>query len=99
MIKRLTPEERETALAGLKGWANSKDRDAIEKSFAFADFEAAFGFMSGVAKVAEEMDHHPEWFNVYSRVDVTLTTHEADGVTRRDVDLAREMDRIYDTAP
>ncbi len=99
MIDKLTAEERRAALAQLDGWQNTEGRDAIQKSFAFTNFEAAFGFMSQVALIAEEMNHHPEWFNVYSRVDVTLTTHEADGVTKRDVRLAREMDRIAGEMP
>ena len=83
------------ALTKLSGWtAKAGDRDAIEKSFKFADFKTAFGFMSSCALKAEQMDHHPEWFNVYNRVDVTLTTHDADGVTALDVDLATFMDDL-----
>lgn len=83
----------EAALARLEGWsAKSGDRDAIEKTFKFADFKTAFGFMSSCALQAEQMDHHPEWFNVYNRVEVTLTTHDADGVTELDVKLASFMD-------
>lgn len=80
------------ALKSLPGWAAVEDRDAIRRSFRFADFNAAFGFMSRAALMAEKLDHHPEWFNVYSRVDVTLATHDADGVTELDVKLARFMD-------
>lgn len=80
------------ALATLPGWSATPGRDAITKSFRFADFNAAFGFMARVALVAEKMDHHPEWSNVYNKVDVVLTTHDAGGVTEKDVALARFMD-------
>ncbi len=92
MIAKLTGEERSQALATLSGWAPAEGRDAIQKSFRFKDFNEAFGFMSRVALMAEKMDHHPEWFNVYNRVEVTLATHDAGGVTDRDVRLARFMD-------
>jgi 4a-hydroxytetrahydrobiopterin dehydratase len=82
----------QAALAQLDGWSAAEGRDAIIKSFHFKDFPHAFGFMAQVALVAERMDHHPEWFNVYNRVDVLLTTHDAGGVTERDVALARAMD-------
>ncbi len=80
------------AVARLNGWAVVDGRDAIEKSFRFADFKAAFGFMTQVALKAEQMDHHPEWFNVYNKVDVLLATHDANGVTEKDVELAAFMD-------
>ena len=81
------------ALSGLSGWSEADgDTDAISKSFKFDDFAIAFAFMSAVATQAEKADHHPEWFNVYNKVDVTLTTHDADGVTKKDVDLAGKMD-------
>lgn len=83
------------AVTKLSGWTvKAGDRDAIEKSFKFADFKTAFGFMSSCALKAEQMDHHPEWFNVYNRVEVTLTTHDADGVTALDVELATFMDAL-----
>jgi 4a-hydroxytetrahydrobiopterin dehydratase len=82
----------ERALAQLDGWAAKDGRDAIVKTFAFADFNQAFGFMSRVALLAEKLDHHPEWFNVYNRVEVLLATHDADGVTELDVSMARFMD-------
>lgn len=83
----------EKALEDLPGWARAEgDRDAIRRLFTFADFNAAFGFMARVALKAETMDHHPEWSNVYNRVDVLLTTHDADGVTELDLDMARFMD-------
>jgi len=80
------------ALAQLTGWAAADGRDAIIKTFQFKDFSAAFGFMTRAALAAEKLDHHPEWFNVYNRVEVLLATHDADGVTELDVTLARIMD-------
>ena len=91
---RLTDAERNTAIAGLKGWTLAQGREAITKSFSFTDFNEAFGFMTRAALIAERMDHHPEWFNVWNRVDVTLATHSAGGVTKLDVDLAAAMDRL-----
>ncbi|MFT4254344.1 MAG: 4a-hydroxytetrahydrobiopterin dehydratase [Caulobacter sp.] len=82
------------ALAQLEGWTAADGKDAIEKTFKFADFNAAFGFMTRVAIEADKRDHHPEWFNVYNRVEVTLTTHDCDGVSERDVQLATFMDAI-----
>ena len=80
------------ALQELPGWAAAEGRDAIHRTYRFADFNSAFGFMTRVALVAEKLDHHPEWFNVYSRVEVTLATHDANGVTALDVKLATFMD-------
>ena len=77
-----------------EGWAKVDGRDAIFKSFKFKTFNAAFGFMTRVALVAEKMDHHPEWFNVYGRVDVTLATHSTDGVSELDIKLANEMNKL-----
>ena len=94
MAQKLTADERKAALARLAGWADVAGRDAIAKTFTFKDFNAAFGFMTRVALVAEKMDHHPEWFNVYKTVQVTLATHDAGGVTERDVKLAEAMDKI-----
>jgi 4a-hydroxytetrahydrobiopterin dehydratase len=82
------------ALAALPGWHAVDGRDAIQKRFVFRDFSEAFGWMTRVALVAEKMDHHPEWFNVYKTVDVTLATHDAGGVTALDVALAKAMDRL-----
>lgn len=90
-LPRITPA---AAVEQLKGWRVSDDGLAIEKRFRFADFATAFGFMTRVALRAEKRDHHPEWFNVYDRVDVRLTTHEANGVTERDLELAAHMDEI-----
>ncbi|WP_321787683.1 MULTISPECIES: 4a-hydroxytetrahydrobiopterin dehydratase [unclassified Paraburkholderia] len=94
MINRLTSDERATQLAELHGWHAVAGRDAIQRQFRFADFNEAFGFMTRVAIKAQEMNHHPEWFNVYNRVEITLSTHEADGLTERDVALARFIDSI-----
>ncbi|QPC42308.1 4a-hydroxytetrahydrobiopterin dehydratase [Kaustia mangrovi] len=82
------------ALAGLDGWRDAEGRDAIAKTFTFKTFNEAFGWMTRAALVAEKMDHHPEWFNVYNRVEVTLSSHDAGGVTERDIALARTMDRL-----
>lgn len=82
------------ALSQLEGWAAAPDKDAIAKTFRFADFSAAFGFMTRVALMADKLDHHPEWFNVYNRVEVVLTTHDADGVSELDLTMARFMDSI-----
>lgn len=85
----------DAAVKALKGWKKADgERDAIEKTFRFADFKTAFGFMSSTALKAEQMDHHPEWFNVYNRVEVILTTHDADGVTQKDLELAGFMDQL-----
>ena len=93
MPETLTAAARAEALAGLTGWQDAQGRDAIQKTFRFKDFNLAFGFMARVALTAEKMDHHPEWFNVYNRVEVTLATHDAGGVTALDIDLARFMDQ------
>lgn len=89
MSEKLAPEARAQALADLPGWADVAGRDAIEKSFQFKDFNAAFGFMARVALAAEKADHHPEWFNVYNRVDIILASHDVGGVSERDIALAR----------
>jgi 4a-hydroxytetrahydrobiopterin dehydratase len=83
-----------SALQQLKGWSETPGRDAIAKTFKFADFNAAFGFMTRVALKADQMDHHPDWSNVYSKVEVVLTTHDAGGVTDKDVALAKFMDGL-----
>lgn len=82
------------AIARLSGWAETPGRDAITKAYKFADFNAAFGFMNRIALQAEKMDHHPEWSNVYNKVEIVLTTHDANGVTEKDVALATFMDAI-----
>jgi 4a-hydroxytetrahydrobiopterin dehydratase len=94
MADKLTGNTRKTALGKLSGWSEVDGRDAISRTFKFADFNEAFGFMARAALIAEKLDHHPEWFNVYNKVEVTLSTHDAGGVTERDVKLAEAMDRL-----
>ena len=94
MAQKLSGEARTAALAKLSGWREVKDRDAITKRFQFKDFNEAFGFMARAALVAEKLDHHPEWFNVYNKVDVTLSTHDAGGLTDLDIKLADAMDKL-----
>ena len=94
MAQKLSGEARSRVLARLSGWSEVKGRDAISKKFVFADFNEAFGFMARVALAAEKLDHHPEWSNVYKTVEVTLSTHDAGGLTERDVALAEAMDRF-----
>ena len=94
MAQKLTGEARKNALARLTGWSEVEGRDAIRKKFVFADFNEAFGFMARVALTAEKSDHHPEWSNVYKNVEVTLSTHDAGGLTERDVKLAEIMDKF-----
>ena len=94
MAQKLTGEARKNALARLTGWSEVEGRDAIRKKFVFADFNEAFGFMARVALTAEKFDHHPEWSNVYKNVEVTLSTHDAGGLTDRDVKLAEIMDKF-----
>ena len=92
MATKVDANARKAALGKLKGWSDVSGRDAIGKKFEFKDFNQAFGFMARAALAAEKMDHHPEWFNVYNKVDVTLSTHDAGGVTQHDIDLAAAMD-------
>ena len=96
MSEKLTGEALDTALAPLlaAGWTRTEGRDAIQKTFEFKGFVHAFGFMTSVALVAEKLRHHPEWSNVYNKVDVTLTTHDADGLTELDMKLARRMEAL-----
>jgi len=94
MAQKLTAEARKSALGKLNGWSEVVGRDAIRKKFVFKDFNQAFGFMARAALVAEKMDHHPEWFNVYKTVEVTLSTHDAGGLTELDVKLAETMDKL-----
>jgi 4a-hydroxytetrahydrobiopterin dehydratase len=91
---QMTKLDAQSAIETLQGWSVVDGRDAIRKRFEFADFNAAWGFMSRVAVKAEAMNHHPEWSNVWNRVEVTLTTHDADGVTTLDTELAGFMDKI-----
>jgi 4a-hydroxytetrahydrobiopterin dehydratase len=90
---KLDEAQRQALLATLQGWQVLPGRDAIAKQFRFDDFNAAFGWMARVALMAEKLDHHPEWLNVYSRVDVTLSTHDVGGLTELDIQLARFMDQ------
>ena len=93
-MTRPTKLDLTEALAQLDGWSAVEGREAIAKSFKFADFNAAFAFMARIALLAEKLDHHPEWFNVYNRVDVVLATHDAGGVTALDLQMARFMDQV-----
>ena len=94
MAERLSSDARTAALAELAGWSDVADRDAITRTFQFRTFNQAFGFMTRVALKAERMNHHPEWFNVYNRVEVTLSTHDAGGVTELDTKLAAFMNKV-----
>ncbi|HEY4141242.1 MAG TPA: 4a-hydroxytetrahydrobiopterin dehydratase [Pseudolabrys sp.] len=94
MADKLTAEARKAALTRLTSWSDVPGRDAITRKFTFKDFREAFAFMTKVADIANEMDHHPEWFNVYKTVEVTLSTHDAGGVTGLDFKLAEAMDRL-----
>ena len=95
-MKRLTGTERDVACSAVPDWAFDEARGGlISREYLFADFTEAFGFMTQVAIAAEKQDHHPEWFNVYNRVRVELTTHDAQGLTQRDISLAQLMDKVY----
>lgn len=94
MIERLSEAERAELATILPAWRRVEGRDAIARSFIFADFSQAFGFMTRVALLAERQEHHPEWFNVWNRVDITLSTHDAGGLSARDVALARAIDAL-----
>lgn len=96
MVEQLSEAERDDALEGLPEWEHEPGRDAITRSFTFADFAEAFGFMARVALIAEKADHHPEWSNVWNRVDILLTTHDAGGLSHRDIELAQAIDAIVD---
>jgi 4a-hydroxytetrahydrobiopterin dehydratase len=93
-MAKLSGEARGKVLAELQGWRAVEGRDAIAKSFAFKDFNQAFAFMTRVALMAEKMDHHPEWSNVYNKVEIVLTSHDAGGITERDVRLAKFIDQV-----
>lgn len=92
MIDRLNDPQIKESLANLTGWERCDDRHAIKRSFKFKDFNAAWGFMSRIALLAEKMDHHPEWFNIYNRVEITLTTHDANGISERDIKMATKIE-------
>ena len=93
-VEQLTEEERKSWLEALENWKLTREGKAIERKFEFADFSEAFAFMTRVAMLAERKDHHPEWFNVYNKVEITLTTHDAGGLSLRDVKLARKIDKL-----
>jgi len=97
MVERLSDEEINNALGSLDGWSRASTKHTIEKTFQFKNFNEAWGFMSRCALIAEQMDHHPEWFNVYNRVEVTLTTHDADGISERDVKMAKAMNELAES--
>lgn len=94
MPQKLAGDARQAALASLPGWAELMERDAIFRKFVFGDFNEAFGFMTRVALIAEKLDHHPEWLNVYGTVEVTLSTHDAGGLTERDIQLAQAINKL-----
>jgi len=94
MVEKLSDDARAAALTKLCDWREVSGRDAIEKSFQFADFNAAWGFMNRIALQAEKLDHHPEWRNVYGKVEITLSTHDCNGVSERDIALATFIDRL-----
>lgn len=94
MVDRLVGAARQTALRELHGWSEVEDRDAIRKMYHFSDFSEAWGFLSRVALAAEKMDHHPEIFNVYNRVEIVLSTHDANGLSERDIRLAEIIDEL-----
>lgn len=94
MTAKLAGKARTQALASIKGWKKVRGRDAIQKGFRFADFNEAWGFMTRVAMAAEKADHHPEWFNVYNRVEIVLSTHDAGGLSEKDVALAKIIDSV-----
>ncbi len=97
MASLLSPNERSVLATDLVQWSMVANRDAITRSYQFKDFKEAFAFMTQCALMAERMNHHPEWFNVWNRVEVTLSTHDAGGLTKLDLDLARSMDRYANT--
>ncbi|MEL7728960.1 4a-hydroxytetrahydrobiopterin dehydratase [Citromicrobium bathyomarinum] len=93
-VEKLSESERKNWLSALDGWSMASDRDAIERTFKFADFSEAWAFMSRVALLAERHDHHPEWSNVYNTVEIALTTHDADGLSQRDVEMAKAINAL-----
>ena len=93
-VEELTQEERDSWMQALPQWSLSREGKAIERTFEFADFAEAFAFMTRIAIMAEKRDHHPEWFNVYNKVEITLTTHDAGGLSLRDVNMAKKIDKL-----
>lgn len=96
MVEPLNPAERADALDGIPDWDYDEARDAVIRRFTFDDFNQAFGFMAQVALLAEKAGHHPEWWNVYNRVDILLTTHDAGGLSHRDIDMAEAIDALIE---
>jgi 4a-hydroxytetrahydrobiopterin dehydratase len=94
MIDRLSDPQIENSLKSLPGWEKHTNRHAIQQSFKFKDFKEAWDFMSKIALLAEEMDHHPEWSNIYNRVDIILTTHDANGISERDIKMAQHINNL-----
>ena len=93
-VEELTQEERDSWMLALPEWSLAREGKAIERTFEFADFAEAFAFMTRIAIIAEKRDHHPEWFNVYNKVEITLTTHDAGGLSLRDVNMAKKIDKL-----
>ena len=93
MTTKLSTKKRQEALKTLGGWKKTKGGNAIEKNFIFKDFKVAFSWMTKIALIAEKMDHHPEWFNVYNKVEVKLSTHDSGGITELDITMAKEMNK------
>lgn len=93
-VEELTAEERDSWMRALPEWSLTREDKAIERKFEFADFAEAFAFMTRIAIIAEKRDHHPEWFNVYNKVEITLTTHDAGGLSLRDVNMAKKIDKL-----
>jgi 4a-hydroxytetrahydrobiopterin dehydratase len=94
MVETLSGAERETLIDVLPGWTQTRGRDAISRSFRFRDFNEAWGFMSRIALLAEKANHHPEWSNVWNKVDITLSTHDVGGLSKRDIALAKAIDAV-----
>ena len=94
MATKLPTKEKSKIIKALKGWKKTRGRDSIEKNYVFKDFASAFSWMTQISLIAEKMDHHPEWFNVYNSVDVTLSTHDSGGVTQLDINMAKQMNLL-----
>ena len=97
-MKKINKKEKDIAIKKLSGWSSVQGRNAISKQFQFKNFASAFNWMTAIAFYAEKKNHHPEWFNVYSNVNVTLSTHDAGGVTQLDIDMAKKMNQLFKKA-
>ena len=97
MVEKLSPQDRAQALSEVSHWSEVANRDAIQRSLRFTNFNQAWGFMARVALVAEQLNHHPEWFNVYNQVDITLSTHDCGGLSSLDIRMAKAIDQIAET--